>query len=263
MSRLQDRVALITGASSGIGAACAQRFAAEGARVVGLDVNEPDPAFWKPIAAGASGMTFHRVDVRDEDAVAAAVNTAAKDFGRIDVVVNSAGTGGGGPVHLVATEEWDRVVDINLKGTFFVCKYVLAHMLERRSGSVINIASIEGIEGFEGGSAYNASKGGVVLLTRNIAIDYGRRGIRANAICPGFIKTPLADMIFSEALAEPLARIIDDTQLGRIGEPEEIAGAALFLASDDSSYMTGQELIVDGGFTSGHRAGVSKLLGLE
>jgi NAD(P)-dependent dehydrogenase (short-subunit alcohol dehydrogenase family) len=178
-------------------------------------------------------------------------------------VVNSAGTGGGGPVHLLAGEEWDRVLDINLKGTFIVCKYVLAQMLEQGSGSVINIASVEGIEGIEGGSAYNASKGGVILLTRNIAIDYGRKGVRANAICPGFIKTPLAQVIFSEALAEPLARIIDATQLGRMGEPDEIAAAALFLASDDSSYMTGQSLVVDGGYTSGHRVGISRLLGLE
>jgi NAD(P)-dependent dehydrogenase (short-subunit alcohol dehydrogenase family) len=136
-------------------------------------------------------------------------------------------------------------------------------MLEQGSGSVINIASVEGIEGIEGGSAYNASKGGVILLTRNIAIDYGRKGVRANAICPGFIKTPLAQVIFSEALAEPLARIIDATQLGRMGEPDEIAAAALFLASDDSSYMTGQSLVVDGGYTSGHRVGISRLLGLE
>jgi len=263
MTRLTDRVALITGASSGIGAACAQRFAAEGARVVGLDVAEPDPSFWKPIDAASSGTSFYRADVRDESAVAAAVASTVAELGRIDVLVNSAGTGGGGPVHLVQTDEWDRVLDINLKGTFFACKYVLAQMLEQRSGSVINIASVEGIEGFEGGSAYNASKGAVVLLTRNIAIDYGRRGIRANALCPGFIKTPLADAIFGEALAEPLERIIDATQLGRMGEPEEIAAAALFLASDDASYMTGQTLVVDGGYTSGHRAGISRLLGLE
>jgi NAD(P)-dependent dehydrogenase (short-subunit alcohol dehydrogenase family) len=136
-------------------------------------------------------------------------------------------------------------------------------MLEQASGNVINIASVEGIEGFEGGSAYNASKGGVILLTRNLAIDYGRKGIRVNAICPGFIKTPLADAIFSEALQEPLQRVVEATQLGRMGEPEEIAGGALFLASDDASYVTGQTLVIDGGYTSGRRVGISRMLGLE
>ena len=263
MGRLNDRVALITGAASGIGAACALRFAREGARIAGLDIAQPDPAAWKQVSAAAPGESFHVADVRDEEAVAAAVGEVAEQSGRIDVLVNSAGTGGGGPVHMIATEEWDRVVDINLKGTFFACKYVLAQMLERTSGSVINIASVEGIEGFEGGSAYNASKGGVVLLTRNLAIDYGRKGIRANAICPGFIKTPLFEAVFNESLQEPLERIIEATQLGRMGEAEEIADAALFLASDESSYVTGQTLVVDGGYTCGHRVGVSRLLGLE
>jgi NAD(P)-dependent dehydrogenase (short-subunit alcohol dehydrogenase family) len=263
MGRLDDRVALITGAASGIGAACALRFAREGASIAGLDVAQPEPTAWKEVADAAPGESFHIADVRDEAAVEAVVAEIAERFGHIDVLVNSAGTGGGGPVHVLATEEWDRVVDINLKGTFFACKYVAAQMLAQASGSIINIASVEGIEGFEGGSAYNASKGGVILLTRNLAIDYGRKGIRANAICPGFIKTPLADQIFTGALVEPLERVVEATQLGRMGAPEEIANAALFLASDESSYVTGHSLVVDGGYTCGHRVGVSRMLGLE
>jgi NAD(P)-dependent dehydrogenase (short-subunit alcohol dehydrogenase family) len=263
MGRLDDRVAFITGAASGIGAACALRFAGEGARIAGLDINQPEPSAWKQVATAAPDESFHIADVRDEKAIAAAVAEVVERFGRIDILINSAGTGGGGPVHMLPTEEWDRVVDINLKGTYFVCKYVLAQMLAQESGNVINIASVEGIEGFEGGSAYNASKGGVVLLTRNLAIDYGRKGIRANAICPGFIKTPLADAVFNEALQEPLQRVVEATQLGRMGEPEEIAGGALFLASDDASYVTGQNLVIDGGYTSGRRVGISRMLGLE
>jgi len=263
MGRLEHKVALITGAASGIGAACALRFAQEGARVVGLDTAQPDPSSWRRVAGDGGAAGFHVGDVRDEGAVAAVVAAVAREFGQIDVLVNSAGVAGGGPVHALAMEEWDRVLDVNLKGTFVACKHVLPHMLARRSGSVINIASVEGIEGFEGGSAYNASKGGVILLTRNMAMDYGRRGIRVNVICPGFIQTPLAESVFGGALAEHLERVVEATQLGRLGRPDEIAGAALYLASDDASYVTGQSLVVDGGYTVGHRVGIGRLLGLE
>lgn len=263
MGRLDDRAALITGAASGIGAACALRFAEEGAGVAGLDVAPPEPAAWERVSAAASAESFHIADVRDEGAMAAAVAEVVERFGRIDVLLNSAGTAGGGPVHMLSTEEWDRIVDVNLKGTFFACRCVLPQMLEQESGSIINIASVEGIEGFEGGSAYNASKGGVMLLTRNLAMDYGRKGIRVNVICPGFVKTPLAERVFSEGLQETLQRVVDATQLGRMGEPEEIASAALFLASDDASYVTGQSLVVDGGYTCGHRVGLGRLFGLE
>jgi NAD(P)-dependent dehydrogenase (short-subunit alcohol dehydrogenase family) len=263
MGRLEERVAFITGAASGIGAACAQRMAEEGARIAGFDLAQPESAAWKQLTDAAPAESFHIGDVRDEAAVSAAVADTVERFGRIDVLVNSAGTAGGGPVHMLEADEWDRVIDINLKGTFLCSKYVITQMLEQGSGNVINIASVEGIEGFEGGSAYNASKGGVVLLTRNQAIDYGRRGIRVNAVCPGFIETPLMASTFVEGLKEPLERIVEATQLGRMGQPEEIADAALFLASDEASYITGQTLIVDGGFTCGHRVGISKMLGLE
>jgi NAD(P)-dependent dehydrogenase (short-subunit alcohol dehydrogenase family) len=166
--RLAGRVALITGAASGLGAACGERFEAEGASVVGLDLDGSD----------LSG------DVRDEAQVAAAVGEVINRHGQLDVVLNAAGVAGGGPVHRLGIDEWDRVVDVNLKGTFLVCKHAIGHMIERRSGSIVNFASIEGLEGTEGGSAYNASKGGVVLLTKNVAIDYGRLGIASTASVP-------------------------------------------------------------------------------
>lgn len=264
MARLENRVAFVTGAASGIGAASALRFAQEGASVVGFDLKQAFDGDWAEAARVAPGHHFSTGDVRDPDAVAAAVAAAIERFGRIDVLMNSAGVAGGGPIHLIEIEEWDRVMDINLKGTFLASRAVLPQMLEQGSGSIINVASVEGIEGIEGGSAYNASKGAVVLLTRNMAIDYGRRGVRVNAICPGFIETPLLGSTLQmpglEASAE---RIRDAHQLGRFGEPVEIANAALFLASEEASFVTGHALVVDGGYTAGHRFGLSELMGLS
>jgi NAD(P)-dependent dehydrogenase (short-subunit alcohol dehydrogenase family) len=179
--------------------------------------------------------------------------------------VNCAGIALGGPVHLVPTEEWDRVMDVNLKGTFLVCKHVLPKMIEQGQGNIVNIASIEGMDGFEGGSSYNASKAGVILLTRNMAMDYARKGIRVNAVSPGFIVTPLAAQMVleNEVLKDFRDRLVDSILLGRTGRPEEVANAVLFLASDESSYITGHTLVVDGGFIAGHRLGITKIMGLE
>ena len=248
MGRLDGRVALVTGAASGIGEATTARFREEGAVVVTLDLQ---------------GDVDHAVDVRDEGAVEAAVGAVLARAGRLDVVVNAAGVAGGGPVHLLPVEEWDRVVDVNLKGTFLVAKHAAVAMVGQRSGSIVNIASIEGLEGTEGGSAYNASKGGVVLLTKNMAIDYGRVGVRVNCICPGFIETPMmAAVMENEGMKVYRDRWLEEHKLGRFGRPSEIAAAALFLASDDASFVTGHALVVDGGFTAGMRAGVLEGLGL-
>ena len=264
MGRLGGRAALITGAASGIGAACALRFAQEGARVAGFDLKEAFDGDWAEAARIAPDSYFATGDVRSDDDVAAAVSAAKARFGSIDILVNSAGVADGGPVHLIDPEVWDRVVDINLKGTFLACRNVIPEMIEQGRGSIINLASVEGIEGFEGGSAYNASKGGVMILTRNMAIDYGRKGIRVNAICPGFIETPLLKAVLENpGLEEVRARIADAHQLGRFGQPEEIANAALFLASDEASFVTGHALVVDGGYTAGHRFGIGKMMGLE
>jgi NAD(P)-dependent dehydrogenase (short-subunit alcohol dehydrogenase family) len=262
--RLEGKVAFITGAASGIGAAVALRFAQEGAELAGFDLQQARTGDWLQAEKLAPGALFAQGDVRDVAAIEAAVAAASKRFGRIDLLVNSAGVGGGGAVHMIDEAAWDRVVDINLKGTWLVSKAVIPSMLAQGGGSIVNLASIEGLEGFEGGSAYNASKGGVVLLTRNMAIDYGRKGIRVNAICPGFIETPLFEEVFGmEGLADVRAKVRDASQLGRFGAPMEIANAALFLASDEASYVTGHSLVVDGGFTAGPRFGVAKLMGLE
>jgi NAD(P)-dependent dehydrogenase (short-subunit alcohol dehydrogenase family) len=264
MERFAGKVAFVTGAASGIGSACAHAFAREGARVVGLDRSASGDAAWQSAAALPGGATLLAGDVRDEECVARAVASAVERFGRIDVAVNAAGVAGGGPVHLMEAAEWDRVLDVNLKGTYLVCKHVLAAMLTQRSGSIVNIASIEGLEGTEGGSAYNASKGGVVLLGRNLAMDYARRGIRVNTVCPGFIETPMLESVLGEpAFAELRAKIRDQHQMGRFGRPEEIAAAVLFLASEEASFITGHALAVDGGFTAGHRFGFARLMGLD
>jgi NAD(P)-dependent dehydrogenase (short-subunit alcohol dehydrogenase family) len=264
MGRLEGKVAFVTGAASGIGAASALRFAQEGACVAGFDLNPARGGDWIEAEKAAPGTRFARGDVRSEQDLATAVADARRHFGRIDVLMNSAGVAGGGPVHLISLDDWDRVVDVNLRGTFLASRQVLPLMLEQGGGAIVNVASVEGVEGFEGGSAYNASKGAVVLLTRNMAIDYGRRGIRVNAICPGFIETPLFEDVFGNpALAEQRERIRDACQLGRFGRPREIADAALFLASDEASYVTGHALVVDGGYTAGHRMGVAKLMGLD
>lgn len=257
MARLDGKVAIITGSASGIGAASVARFRAEGATVVGMDLNP-----------GGEDECVE-LDVRNEAAVSSAVAAVAREHGRIDVLVHAAGVAGGGPVHLIDADEWDRVVDINLKGTFLVNKHVVAQMVDQapdaigQRGSVVNIASIEGIEGTEGGSAYNASKGGVIILTKNLALDYGRRQIRANTICPGFIDTPLMDDVFDMDGMEAVHRSFVETHaLGRIGRPDEIAAAAVFLASGDASFITGSALVVDGGYTAGHGHGIVDMMGL-
>ena len=190
------------------------------------------------------------------------------EHGRIDAVVNAAGVAGGGPVHMVEQSEWRRVIDINLTGTFLVAKHALDQMIKQdpidgERGSIINLASIEGLEGTAGGSAYNASKGGVVLLTKNMAIDYARVGIRVNAICPGFIETPMYDGLFGQVGFEEVAvDIRREHKLGRLGRAEEIAAVAAFLASSDASFVTGIAMAVDGGYTAGRDHGVTALFGL-
>jgi NAD(P)-dependent dehydrogenase (short-subunit alcohol dehydrogenase family) len=252
VGRLDGKVALVTGAASGIGLACARRFGDEGAKVVGVDL-QPGP-----------DGDVRLADVADESSIREAVDAVVRDHGRLDVVLNAAGVAGGGPIHLLDASEWQRVIRVNLTGTFLVCKHALTHMVEQKSGSLVNISSIEGVEGTEGGSSYNASKGAVVLLTKNLAIDYGRVGVRANCICPGFIEgTTMFESVMSlEGMAQVRERYRESHMLGRFGRPDEIASAAAFLASDDASFVTGHALVVDGGFTAGMRTGVLEPLGL-
>jgi NAD(P)-dependent dehydrogenase (short-subunit alcohol dehydrogenase family) len=266
MRRLDGKVAVITGAASGIGLACVSRFASEGARVVGLDITEPHVELTLP--SGAPDVSFAQGDVRDEDAMARVFDAVVAEHGRVDAVVTAAGVAGGGPAHLLDRDEWQRVLDVNLTGTFLCAKHAIAHMLQQdvvdgERGSVVTVASVEGLEGTAGGSSYNASKGAVVVLTKNMAIDYGRAGIRVNAICPGFIDTPMFRAVMgSDHMTQFRDEYRDDHMLGRFGRPEEIAAAALFLASDDASFVTGVALPVDGGYLAGTRTGLSDLMGI-
>ncbi|MFK8049956.1 MAG: SDR family NAD(P)-dependent oxidoreductase [Halioglobus sp.] len=251
MSRLEGKFAFITGAASGIGLACAKRFSAEGATIFGADVNKPADEDWHTVTTTAPRSMFTLLDVTDEDAVKTSAELALKALGRIDILVNSAGVAGVGSATDLDTQEFQRVLDINLKGSFLTSKHLIPSMVEQRGGSIVNLSSVFGLMGSDNNLSYCVSKGGVLQLTTSLSVDYAWANVRSNALCPGLIETPLTEIVKQ---IEPLHKEFVSWHLsGRPGQPEEVASAALFLASDEASFITGQALAVDGGLSTGRR----------
>lgn len=252
MNRLDGKVALITGAASGLGRTAAELFAAEGALVVVADVVDGDDVIDAIDAAGGEA-TYVRCDVTDSDSVAAAVEHARDQYGALHVLYNNAGvmlSDDDGPEN-TSIETYERTMDINVKGVLLGCRHAIPALLESGGGSIVNVASFVAHMGAATPQiAYTASKGAVLAMTREIAVMYARRGIRANALCPGPIMTPLLAKFLSDD-AKRQRRLVH-VPMGRFGEPHEIAQGAVFLASDESSWMTGQSLVIDGGITAAY-----------
>ena len=242
-SRLEGKVCVITGAASGIGAETAAVFAAEGAKVVGVDRDE-----------GSPGDLAFQADVSSEDDVKRVYDGTREAFGRIDVLFNNAGINPNDDTSVLDTsvEAWQRVQDVNLRGVFLCCKHGIPHLLESGGGSVINTASFVAVMGAAVSQiSYTASKGGVLALSRELGVEFARRGVRVNALCPGPVATPLLLELFAKD-DEQAARRMVHVPMGRFGEPREIANAALFLASDESSYVNATSFMVDGGLSGAY-----------
>jgi NAD(P)-dependent dehydrogenase (short-subunit alcohol dehydrogenase family) len=243
MGRLEGKVCVITGAAGGIGAEAARVFGEEGATVVGVD-----------LAEGAPGDLALRADVTDEDDVQAMYSRARAAYGGIDVLFNNAGISPAddGSVLETGLEAWQRVQDVNLKSVYLCCRHGIPHLLERGGGSVINTASFVAVMGAATSQiSYTASKGGVLALSRELGVEFARRGVRVNALCPGPVNTPLLRELYAKD-PEQAARRLVHLPMGRFAEPREIALGALFLASDDASYVTASTFLVDGGLSSAY-----------
>jgi NAD(P)-dependent dehydrogenase (short-subunit alcohol dehydrogenase family) len=252
--RLENKVALITGAGSGMGRAAAELFAREGAKVVVSDVDEAAGSeAVAAVRAGGGDATFVRANVAEWDDCQAMVAAAVSTYGGLHVLYNNAGIfpADDGGVLDTPQETWRKVMAINLEGVWLGCKAGIPAMLESGGGAIVNVASFVALMGAATAQiAYTSSKGGVLAMTREIAVEYARQGIRANALCPGPIQTPLLEELLSDP--DRRARRMVHIPIGRLGRAEELAKAALFLASDDASFMTGSALVVDGGITAAY-----------
>jgi NAD(P)-dependent dehydrogenase (short-subunit alcohol dehydrogenase family) len=252
--RLKDKIAVITGAGSGIGRATAKRFAREGAKVVASDIFiEGCQETVNMITSMGGEAIMVKADVSKADQIQAMVKTTLDNYGQINILFNNAGIELSASITETREEDWDRVMSTNLKGIFLCSKYAIPEMIKAGGGSIINTASIAGLVGFDNLAAYNTSKGGVITLTKNMALDYAQYNIRVNCICPGVIETSMIERLIEIWGGDPEATkqsFVALTPIGRLGTPEDIANAALFLASEESSFVTGSALVVDGGYTT-------------
>ncbi|UVI30140.1 SDR family NAD(P)-dependent oxidoreductase [Paenibacillus spongiae] len=245
--RFQDKVAIVTGGASGIGEQTVRLFAAEGAKVVIADFSDRGTAVSQELNDQGRDTLFVKTDVTKEADVQRMVQETVGKYGQIDILFANAGIASDAPGHLLSLEKWQRTIDINLTGVFLCDKYVIEQMLAQGTGgAIVNCGSIHSHAGKSGVTAYASAKGGVKLLTQSLGVDYAKEGIRVNAICPGYIDTPLIAGR-NEAINEHLISL---HPIGRLGKPEEVAKAVLFLASDDASFITGTSLLVDGGYTA-------------
>ncbi|WNF35646.1 glucose 1-dehydrogenase [Bacillaceae bacterium IKA-2] len=242
--KLNGKVAVVTGGASGIGEFTARAMANEGAKVVIADMN--DELGTKIAQELNENAIYVHVNVTNEADVKKMIDTAVSTFGKVDILVNNAGIGSMSPTADQSLEEWSKVISVNLDGVFLVAKHALKAMRKNGGGSIVNIASILGHVGQAQTAAYSASKGGVVNFTRALAVEYAKENIRVNAVCPGYIDTPLLDQL-DENMKNHLISL---HPIGRLGRSEEVASAILFLASDDASFVTGANLLVDGGYTA-------------
>lgn len=242
--RLQDKVAIVTGGASGIGEFTVREMLKQGAKVVIADFN--DAGGQKLADELGENVSFIHVDVSNEEQVEAMVKHSVDTFGKVDILFSNAGIGSIGSTHELTLEDWNKTISINLSGVFLCAKYALKEMVKQGSGSIVNCASILGHVGQAATASYTAAKGGVVNMTRALALEYAPQGIRVNAVCPGYIKTPLLDQLDDEMMQH----LVSLHPLGRLGESHEVANAVVFLASDEASFITGANLLVDGGYTA-------------
>lgn len=256
MNRVQDKVCIVTGAALGIGRACALRLAQEGARVAMFDVLDAEgAALADDLRMQGLDAEYWHVDVTREGDVSRATEEVAKRFGAIHVLVNNAGIAGSNkPTHELTEEEWDRVQAINVKGVFFCTKHAIAHMRRAGHGSIINLSSIYGLIGAPDVPPYHASKGAVRLMTKTDALIYAADRIRVNSVHPGYIRTPMVEHHLRDSGAVDLEAAMIEVgklhPLGHMGEPDDIAWGVVYLASDEAKFMTGAELVIDGGYTA-------------
>lgn len=250
-AKLADKVAVVTGAGSGIGRASAELFAREGARVVAVDIDAAATlATAAAIEAGGGEALAVPTDVADDASVRAMAAAAQERFGRVDVLMSNAGVlDDYEPAAETRNETWRRVLGVNLDGMFFTARALIPGMLENGGGAIVNVASTAGLNGGNGGAAYTTSKHGVIGFTRQLCFDYARRGLRCNVICPGAVETGMTREIFASADAEVM-KAVESAPIGRWAQPEELAAVALFLACDDASFVNGAVYVVDGGFDS-------------